>query len=255
MLLINCQFQPYRVGYNITGNLTILNENGHELYAGTAPNVVVFRAFAVIWGIALGLWLCIRLKHDCTAHNARRIRYTHDLGKRLPHWSLTLIPLAQVIACALACELWKRIDVVGAYPTLSHWDGPLSLSVSQNLFRTLAEVASYGVLFLLSTGTRVSRRRMTCKVFVIGLVFVVLLAVCSFLDQTYQFYTIGSVCVVLSHPLCPPAHNTLLIIVCCDDRGTDHRVAFALHHAAGVAHACLRPLHQGSAGAGVAGRV
>ena len=194
MLLINCQYQPYRVGYNITGNLTIVNADGHELYAGAAPNVVVFRGFAVIWGIALGLWLCIRLKHDCTAHNARRIRYTHDLGKRLPHWSLTLIPLAQVISCALSCELWKRIDVVGTFPTLAHWDGPLSLSVSQNLFRTLAEVTSYGVLFVLSTGTRVSRRRMSCKIFLIGVLFIALLGVCSFLDQTYQFYSIGAVC-------------------------------------------------------------
>lgn len=250
MLLINCQYQPYRVGYNITGNLTIVNENGRELYAGAIPNVVVFRAFAVIWGIGLGLWLCMRLKHDCTAHNARRIRYTHDLGKRLPHWSLTLIPLAQLIACALACELWKRIDVVGTFPTISRWDGPLSLSVSQNLFRTLAEVASYGVLFLLSTGTRVSRRRMTCKVFVVGLLFIVLLGVCSFFDQTYQFYTIGSVCA--------REKKTLLLLRrsrCLLWHGTDHRVAVALYHAPGCADACLHPLHQRGPGAGVSGRV
>ena len=199
-LVINCQRQPLRMSYNITGSISVKNAGGHELYCGTLPNITSFRVFAVLWCGAFVCWLALRVKHDCTTHHMRRIRDTHDLGKRLPHWSLLVVAFVQALYCCVAASLWKRIDTVGKLPTLSGWEGPQALSGAYFATRTLADLASYGVVFLLATGVRISRRHMTPKMGLACAALALFLGFSSLMNSPYQPITLSSVCGLHSSP-------------------------------------------------------
>jgi len=184
LLLLNCQDRADLMSYSLQGNFSIVNPDG-ELFCGDAPLIPLSELFSYLWGILLVFWLFLRLTHDCTAHNARRIRYTHDLGKRLPHWTVALIPVVQLAYSLLTFYLWRSINVVGAMPTLSSWEGSYALALLQRISRALMEFLTYGCVFVLCTGTRISRRRMSLQVFIIGLCGGLILAVCSFFDDGY----------------------------------------------------------------------
>ena len=135
LLVLNCEADTFDIGYSDVA----VNPGGEYLSLSEVPYKSLFAVFVWVWAACVAAWV---------VHLFLYRKWNVKL-----QCSMTLLPLSKMVLCVPSMLYWDEASKVGTYPLNLGW---LVLACS-----VLDRVMWFGVLYLLSSGWRITKARLS----------------------------------------------------------------------------------------------